>query len=482
MRAKKSEAFSIYQLLLKNKLIHLHETLFFEYLAKNNKTYRFEAKVTTKGLLVGTAYLNPSFAAIQYLLTIGDARPINGWVVWHNKEGKSLSDLYKQALNISQSHSNLTKKTAFFNRNVYHEYPMIRDTVFFLGAGASIADGAPLQKNIIPLLFNFRNDHYEKSNLYKIVTDFIKTYFICDLNKDSFPNLEQIFGFIEYFIMRGESLSGLYTLEHIVYLRESLIKLIYYIIGASARKKSIVLKEFWKQIYMFQQNISIITVNYDTLAEDAFPVLYPLNCYLDYCYPLANYNFEYLHPSDWWVNPQKPILSTSANYPLRIKYIKLHGSLNWKYCNCCNQLILRAWEKENEFASSPSTTDLLEETNTNFCSLDGNELKSLIIPPSYNKNLMHPIISQMLNEASSEIRLAKKIVFIGYSLPESDVHIKAVLSKSDIAKKEIIVINPIKNLELQRRFLELSSNCKFITKPFNQIINDGDLKQLLGVA
>ena len=61
--------------------------------------------------------------------------------------------------------------------------------------------------------------------------------------------------------------------------------------------------------------------------------------------------------------------------------------------------------------------------------MDGTKFQTLILPPSYIKTLNNPVISQLFSEASREIRATRRIVFIGYSLSDGDVHIKALFKK-----------------------------------------------------
>jgi hypothetical protein len=67
--------------------------------------------------------------------------------------------------------------------------------------------------------------------------------------------------------------------------------------------------------------------------------------------------------------------------------------------------------------------------------------ETLLIPPSHIKNLKSPLIALLFNEALKEIRCSKKIVFIGYSFPEADVHFKALLKRELLIKKSMLLIH-----------------------------------------
>jgi hypothetical protein len=106
------------------------------------------------------------------------------------------------------------------------------------------------------------------------------------------------------------------------------------------------------------------------------------------------------------------------------------------------------------------------------CPIDGTDFETLIMPPSYLKSLHHPVISQLLVEASKEIRAADKIVFIGYSLSESDLHIKALFKKNIRPGAELIVINPKKKESLELNYRSLSPNVFFLNYSFEDFLHE----------
>ena len=117
------------------------------------------------------------------------------------------------------------------------------------------------------------------------------------------------------------------------------------------------------------------------------------------------------------------------------------------------------------------------------CPLDNTEFNTLIVPPTYLKTLVHPIISQLLREASREIRSTKRIVFLGYSLSNSDIHIKALFKKHIQKGTDIIVINPIFRKSQLNNYKALSDNVKFMEIGFEEFLKDEDLiKSLLTIS
>ena len=64
-------------------------------------------------------------------------------------------------------------------------------------------------------------------------------------------------------------------------------------------------------------------------------------------------------------------------------------------------------------------------------------------------------------------------------MPEADVHIKAILSRAGIKKREIYVINPFMDASVKNRYRQLNENVTFIEKTFGAAIDEGDIKRIL---
>ena len=355
------------------------------------------------------------------------------------------------------------------------QYPPHRDIVFILGAGASHADGVPLQRDILPHIISDKFGEIQKSEIGKIVSEFIKDNFSIDEDKNLYPELEAVFGFIDYFIQYNESLNSKYTTERIIHIKELLIKLIHYIVNFETDKCSRYYNLFWKSLFDNSPNSSIITLNYDTLLEQSFDFLYKKIGYIDYCIPFMNYEKDpRLSQYNFWINPREPFFVEESENPVPFKVIKLHGSLNWKYCNCCNQTLLTPWDRKIDLTKGKFLGYTYPEKHEYefICPLDQTEFQTLIMPPSYLKSLHHSIITQLLNETARELRIAKKVVFIGYSLSNADIHIKALLKKNIHPDMEIIVINPKKKDSLELNYKSLSKNVRFEYRSFEEMLSD----------
>ena len=361
-------------------------------------------------------------------------------------------------------------------------YPVKRDIVFVLGAGASHPDGVPLQRHILPAILSGKIKAIKNSEIGKQVIEFISDNFMYNPGSGIYPQLEAVFGFLDYFIQRNESLNSKYTDSKIREIKESLIKLIHYIVNLQTDKKSSYYHLFWEEILKNSTNVSIINLNYDTLLEQAFDFLFKRKGYIDYCFHLMNYDkIPELEEFNFWVNPREPVKIDEGDDPAPFKIIKIHGSLNWKYCNCCNQTLLTPWDRKIELNRGKFLGYTYPDNKEYeyFCPLDGTEFQTLIMPPSYLKSLYYPVISQLFTEASREIRATKKIVFIGYSLSDSDVHIKALFQKQLDENFDVLVVNKRNQDDLKLKYKALSKRTRFFDCAFEDLIsNDRILKKI----
>ncbi|MFC2134134.1 SIR2 family protein [Bacteroidota bacterium] len=370
-------------------------------------------------------------------------------------------------------------------KEIYLRYPSSRDVVFVLGAGASQPAGVPLQRDILPTILSGSIKEIKDSSIGEIVTEFIEDNFFCDVTSNNYPDLEAVFGFIDYFLQQNESLSLKYPNSRIWQIKEYLIKLVHFIVNHQTEKGSKYYHLFWQAVQKYNSNISICTLNYDTLLEHSFEFLFKKFGYIDYCTHFMNYdnikegeNIEF----DFWINPREPVSVDGENIPFSIKLIKIHGSLNWKFCNCCNQTLLTPWDRKIDLQHGKFLGYTYPEKveYEYVCPLDGTEFNTLIMAPSFVKPLKHPVISQLLSEASREIRAAKKVVFVGYSLSETDIHIKALFKKHLDESTPVTVILPRKSEEVESKYYALTKNIDFVYSSFEDLVrNEKLMKELL---
>ena len=456
------------------------ETVYFNYTSSAGKEEIFKGTLDRNGIKVFGQTYSISYSAVYCMEKVGDQKAVNGWFAWQTEDGHYLAQVYQKYRGIQLDLPRSTKVSELF-----FQYPSLRDVIFIFGAGASYADGAPLQKDILPLILGTIDKEIRDARSFRIFRQFMEDNFALDVETGYCPSLEEVFGFLDYFIQKGESLNSKYSLWTIIEIKEALIKLTHYIVSSSTTSMGKLYRLFWETVYHYNTNISTITLNYDTYLEDAFFHMFPRNMFLDYCINLANYDHcDEINNKNWWVNPRLPILSLQSLEPIAIKIIKIHGSLNWKYCNCCNHILLTPLDKIVDLGIGDSSSESRLEDDVDDictglsgmrCSRDGNEFQTMLVPPSHLKDLSHPVNSQLFIEFAEEARRAKKIVFIGYSMPEADVHMKAILKKSLRPQAKMYVVDINTDDEFQNRFKALSQNVEFVPCSFEAFLANEDL-------
>lgn len=170
-------------------------------------------------------------------------------------------------------------------------------------------------------------------------------------------------------------------------------------------------------------DISILTTNYDVCMEKA----------------LLKYGLETSYSG------MKP----NDGIPL----VKIHGSLNWYYCEGCQDVIIYDMDELNKFTKMYPTTASCLKCNT---------LTSLfMIPPIAYKYVMFPPIIEIWQSAMDELESADMIIVIGYSFSLSDDYILKMIVNG-MKRKEIafIIMNKTRNsvINLDNRLLSYHEN------------------------
>lgn len=371
-------------------------------------------------------------------------------------------------------------------KKIKYIYPKKRDAVLILGAGASYPDGVPLQSEIIPIILSEKYPEIKKSTIGKNVINFINNNFSYSFKNNIFPKLEDLFAYIDFFLNQKINQDGEYTNEKFIELKESLIKLIYYVISRYSREtwddykklKKRYYRIFWELINKINKNISIITFNYDTLLEESFDFLYPDYGAIDYCINLMNYdNLSGEEFSNWWDNPRVELTVWENSKPVSIKIMKIHGSLNWKYCKTCSKILLTPWDTDIDLNSGSFIKQdyQFNESEIYRCPLDRTILRTMIIQPAYMKNFDNPDILKIFNEAIFEIKSTEKVIFIGYSFPDSDIHVRAILNQAFVKNKKISIIDINNSKKFYDRYRLIKKNIDFYQISFEELLSNQKL-------
>lgn len=151
---------------------------------------------------------------------------------------------------------------------------------------------------------------------------------------------------------------------------------------------------------------TIITFNYDTVLEEA---LFNIGIPVEYGFQLDRVIYD-----GSWEQAQKEGKE-------KLKILKIHGSVNW-------------FQREREV---PELTICRDYDS-------GRHLgRVFLIPPTWRKDFSGPL-GDVWAEAIKSIRDATRIIFLGFSFPDTDAHVKYLMAaglQENISLRNIYCVN-----------------------------------------
>ncbi len=296
--------------------------------------------------------------------------------------------------------------------------------VFILGAGFSSPTGAPLIYNFLPSAKRISEDHIEELRVSGYLEDFERVFTYKDnlkrVNatfKEDFDDIEKLYSYSDFECRYiDDSPEKLAVRKSLIFMIVKTLDMLAIKKPASSIFSSKLLEEYKRlndpipknlNIYhifaLFLSgkynckpcNSSVVTFNYDVILDNA-------------CV-------------DQQICPYYCLPDEKESLP-SLKIFKLHGSANWMTCS--NPLC----ENDGKLVSVKGYGKFLDEYKNGACSkCDQKQLMPLIVPPSWDKTQFREILGNIWKEAGKEIREAKRIFIIGYSLPDADLYFRFLL-------------------------------------------------------
>jgi NAD-dependent SIR2 family protein deacetylase len=379
---------------------------------------------------------------------------------------------------------------------------MRRDVVLFLGAGFSCGLGLPTmnqfgqasliekenlgqenegKKPDVTLFRNAAEKFIEFQEYCKKAKPFIR------INTD---NMEELFCLAEiYRVIKEKDVPGInYSFgDPLSNIKWWLWKIFHQLTPFTQKEnnKGIKFLDIYKDIYKpfakylksFKSSFSVITTNYDMIFEYlAFDQGF--KC----CYPFIK-QYEKLPGKNGEYNS-----FVFTNYKVDSPVIcKLHGSTNYfKYKDPSRKLKFGISDdiasKNSGYSNIPKDKKMPAILRLNGLSEierinDIGFLVPEIVPPTYEKLINEDWLKETWERAFRLIRNARKIIFIGYSLPESDGFMPSMIraamaSRRKKEKLKIVVIDPSPDTfcRYSRLFGCLSSDLKFYNSTFSEFV------------
>jgi NAD-dependent SIR2 family protein deacetylase len=136
----------------------------------------------------------------------------------------------------------------------------------------------------------------------------------------------------------------------------------------------------------------------------------------------------------------------------RARLVKLHGSLNWYYCETCQEvqcIDIRSTVENYKQDRAPYSVIAI-------CKDCGGQRRGLLVPPLAMKFDVAPPLTPLLTEARDAFEAAEVIIVVGFSFAEADVYISRMLSKSMQTKpgQKLIIVDPASDVayRVRRKF------------------------------
>ncbi len=136
----------------------------------------------------------------------------------------------------------------------------------------------------------------------------------------------------------------------------------------------------------------------------------------------------------------------------RTRLIKLHGSLNWFYCETCQEVQM--------IDIGPMVKNFLEDRAPypviGICKDCGGQRRGLLVPPLAMKFDLAPPLAPLVTHAKEAFEQAELIVVVGFSFADADVYISRMLSKSMqlASSQRLVVVDPEQSVieRVRRKF------------------------------
>jgi hypothetical protein len=146
-----------------------------------------------------------------------------------------------------------------------------------------------------------------------------------------------------------------------------------------------------------------------------------------------------------------------------IPLLKLHGSINWAYCQQCKEIVpqsLAGWtgriKPGFKTFGIPIGTNI-RRIKCKRCSTTFTD-PPVLVPPTWDKGKYHASVQPVWRAAASRLSTAENLVIVGYSLPESDAffrYLYALGTTGPTRIKSVTVIDPDLDGSLKTRITHM---------------------------
>ncbi len=303
--------------------------------------------------------------------------------------------------------------------------------IIILGAGATKACGGPLTDDILPAALNGEMAHddqktlvADREKLLRLAREFLTDCFNVPVDhppirKEDCPSLPLVLSMLRRSVELRRPM-GRWEGDCLIKARRAIEYAIFAVIEAALRRIPSNRQFHYmllEPLYERRVEPSVVSLNYDVIVDNAMFSLSEL--------------YQQMRPPDYCVK-----IATDRYADFRAggafgRLLKIHGSLNWLYCERCKRLDLfvsqgmRTAKALGELYHSESFNDAYSCRGTpcrNRPRCDG-FVSPILVTPTYVKDYENPHIECVWREAERAMKEADRVVIIGYSLPTDDVEV-----------------------------------------------------------
>ena len=316
--------------------------------------------------------------------------------------------------------------------------------VFIIGAGFSSYAGLPLTEDFTQALLAVEELGGGPS---KVLVPFLRRFVHDAFNHKEeasakfWPVLEDLFTCVDLAANSGHHLGPQYEPARLRTVRRALIvriiKMLRQHSGPKYRKK-----DDWQQLQRFCRGVDVrktafISMNWDTVIEETLRTTQGITA-IDYGCDAGASQFQKTRVR-LRINPGSK----------EVQVLKMHGSVNWMYCDNCRELLWFPPDQSSKIATclfSRRDWELVRDTaggdyerrpsevSCPCCGARG--LGTRLATFSYRKALEFPMFHKSWLAAERLLREASTWIFIGYSLPGADYDFKYLLKRTQLARRE----------------------------------------------
>jgi len=156
-----------------------------------------------------------------------------------------------------------------------------------------------------------------------------------------------------------------------------------------------------------------------------------------------------------------------------IKLLKLHGSFNWLFSKVDDVLYVK-----EQNGANPQVLLLSDEVKNNVVPpQQKDEYGYIVKTPTLLKDFGNVHLKMIWNNAGIDLRDAKRIVFLGYSLPTADFEFRYLLLKHVVRRRDVDIRVLIYDRDPRRN--EITNNYKNLFVENNPLFEYGDIRNFL---